>query len=151
MDLNSKPHGVHITHRIVSEFGRNIRIKPASGVFFLRPYSVYKKQNEIVFSDPLVSDGITWRIKVYPNGTGPFKGNYLSLFVEMVKGWELGGSYCYKVILIKPGKESENIEREYVSDFENSICWGYNRFCKIEDIEGQGFWDREHDQIVLKY
>ena len=88
-----------------------------------------------MFSNPLVSDGITWRIKVYPNGTGIYKGMYLSLFVEMVKGWENGGSFCYKVILIKPGKEEDNIEREYVSEFENSICWGYNRFCKIEDIE----------------
>lgn len=62
-----------------------------------------------------------------------------------MKGWHNGGKYCYKVILVKPGKEHENIEKEYISEFENQICWGYNRFCKIEDIENQGFWDREND------
>lgn len=44
----------------------------------------------------------------------------------MVKGWENGGSYSYKVVLVKAGKENQNLEKEYVSDFENSICWGYN-------------------------
>ena len=60
---------------------------------------------------------------------------YLSLFVELVKGWDNGGSFNYKVILVKKGKEEENIEKEYISDFENSICWGYNRFCKLDVIE----------------
>ena len=63
---------------------------------------------------------------MYPNGTGNYNGQYLSLFIEMVKGWENGGSYSYKVVLVKPGKENQNLEKEYVSDFENSICWGYN-------------------------
>ena len=151
IDLNNKKIKKSIDNKIVQNFGKEIALKYATGIFFLKPYSLYRKTNEIVYSEPLVADGITWRIKVYPNGTGIYKGMYLSLFVELVKGWENGGSFCYKVILIKPGKEEENIEREYVSDFENSICWGYNRFCKIEDIENQGFWDEENDQIILKY
>lgn len=96
-------------------------------------------------------DGLIWRVKVYPNGTGSYNGQYLSLFIEMVKGWENGGSYCYKVVLVKPGKESQNLEKEYVSDFENSICWGYNRFCKISDLESEGFWEKEKDEIQIRY
>lgn len=151
IDLNTKKIKKSISNKIVQNFKNQISLKYTTGIFILKPYSLYKKTNEIVYSSPLESDGITWRIKVYPNGTGIYKGMYLSLFVELVKGWEDGGSFCYKVILIKPGKEEENIEREYVSDFENSICWGYNRFCKIEDIERLGFWDEENDQIILKY
>lgn len=75
----------------------------------------------------------------------------MSLFIELVKGWNNGGHYSYKVILVKPGKEEENIEKEYVSEFENQICWGYNRFCKIEDIEKEGFWDKEKDQVIIRY
>ena len=37
------------------------------------------------------------------------------------------------------------MEKEYISDFENSICWGYNRFCKIADLENEGFLDKEKD------
>ena len=88
---------------------------------------------------------MTWRIKVYPNGTGIYNGSYLSLFIELVRGWKDGGSFQYKVILVKPGKEEENISKDYISDFEDSICWGYNRFCKSNSIEEEGFWDKEKD------
>jgi len=52
-----------------------------------------KKRDDIVYSDHLIADGVTWRIKVYPNGTGIYNGTYLSLFIELVKGWKDGGSY----------------------------------------------------------
>jgi tripartite motif-containing protein 37 len=150
-DINSKKFNSSVPKTIVSDFGNSISIKPAVGSFVLKPYSIYKNSNEIVYSDPLIADGITWRIKIYPNGTGAYKNIYLSLFVEMVKGWSQVGSYCYKITLVKPERESENVEREYVSEFENSICWGYNRFIKIEDLENQGFLDREKDQFTLRY
>jgi tripartite motif-containing protein 37 len=150
-DINKKQFVPGIPENLVSDFGSSITLKFATGCFFLKPYSGYRHSNEVVFSEPLVSDGITWRIKIYPNGTGAYKNLYLSVFVEMVKGWEHGGSFCYRITLVKPEKDAENIEREYISEFENSICWGYNRFCKIEDIENQGFWDREKDQIALKF
>lgn len=150
-EINSKKFTTGIPVNLVTDFGSSITLKFAVGIFTLKPYSGYRHSNDPVFSDPLVSDGITWRIKVYPNGTGAYKNLYLSVFVEMVKGWEHGGSFCYRITLLKPERENENIEREYISEFENSICWGYNRFCKIEDIENQGFWDREKDQITLKF
>lgn len=150
-DINSKKFNPSVPKTIVSDFGNSISIRPAVGCFVLKPYSIYKNSNEIVYSDPLIADGITWRIKIYPNGTGAYKNIYLSLFVEMVKGWSQMGSYCYKITLVKPERESENVEREYVSEFENSICWGYNRFIKIEDLENQGFLDREKDQFTLRY
>lgn len=150
-EMNSKKFISSIPKSIVSDFGSSISIKYAIGTFTLKPYSIYKNSNEIVYSDLLVADGITWRIKIYPNGTGAYKNIYLSLFVEMVKGWNQGGSYSYKITLVKIDRETENIEREYISEFENSICWGYNRFIKIEDLENQGFLDKEKDQIVLRY
>lgn len=150
-EINAKKFLSTVPKNIVSDFGNSISIRYAMGSFSLKPYSIYKNSNEIVYSDSLVADGITWRIKIYPNGTGAYKNIYLSLFVEMVKGWNQGGSYCYKIALVKPVNENENVEREYVSEFENSICWGYNRFIKIEDLENQGFLDREKDQITLRY
>lgn len=67
----------------------------------------------------------------------------MSLFIELIKGWTNGGTYCYKVTMHKKNNEKANVVKEYTSDFENGICWGYNRFCKISDIEKDGFWDKE--------
>ena len=45
-----------------------------------------KDTYETVFSDILVSNGLSWKLKVYPNGNGNAKKTYLSVFLEMVKG-----------------------------------------------------------------
>jgi tripartite motif-containing protein 37 len=41
-----------------------------------------------VYSDPplVTKSGLSWRLKVYPNGNGIAKGNYISVFLEMLKG-----------------------------------------------------------------
>lgn len=135
---------------IVSDFASEITIRPASAVFVLKSFSLNRANNEIVFSEPLVGDGVTWRLKLYPNGTGAYKGLYLSIFLEMVGGWS-SGLYNYKIVLVKPSREQQNIERDYSSEFENGICWGYNRFCKLEDLENQGFLDPVTDQLVVKF
>ena len=46
------------------------------------------EENEIVYSDPplVTRSGLSWRLKVYPNGNGIAKGNYISVFLEMLKG-----------------------------------------------------------------
>lgn len=67
-----------------------------------------------------------WRLKIYPNGAGIFKSVYVSVFVELIKGWPKGGQYFYKIVLKNLNENGEDLEKSYVSDFENSVCWGYN-------------------------
>lgn len=73
-ELNSKSHSKQINNSLVNNFASEFSIPYATGTFILKPFSKYiRKQglmNNIVYSEPLISDGITWRIKVYPNGTG---------------------------------------------------------------------------------
>ncbi|MFN9905008.1 MAG: hypothetical protein ACK56F_02635 [bacterium] len=42
----------------------------------------------MLYSEPplVTKSGLTWRLKVYPNGNGIARGNYISVFLEMVKG-----------------------------------------------------------------
>ena len=41
----------------------------------------------MLYSQPLVSSsGLTWRLKVYPNGNGVARDKYLSVFVELTHG-----------------------------------------------------------------
>ena len=60
----------------------------------------------------------------------------MSIFVELVKGCSKGGNYTYKITMEKINQNllGENLEKEYTSDFENSVCWGYNRFYRLEDL-----------------
>lgn len=37
-----------------------------------------------------------------------------------------------------------------MSDFENAVCWGYNRFYRIEDLERDGYLDPLNDTLVLE-
>jgi tripartite motif-containing protein 37 len=39
-----------------------------------------------VYSENLFAYGISWRLKVYPNGNGASEGQHISIFLEMVKG-----------------------------------------------------------------
>lgn len=77
----------------------------------------------------------------------------MSVFVELVKGWPKGGSYSYKITMKKARSGAsplDLLEKEYVSDFENAVCWGYNRFFRIEDLESHGYLDPEEDTLRLE-
>ena len=94
-----------------------------------------RHSHEVIYSDPLIANGHTWRLKVYPNGNGIAKGSYISIFIEMVKGLQEQCKYDYRVEmknLVHPDKE---VSREFASEFEVSECWGYNRFYRIDVLE----------------
>ena len=42
---------------------------------------------------------------------------------------------------INSQSEEGDLVKEYVSLFENQVCWGYNRFYKIDELEENGFLD----------
>ena len=120
--------------------------------YILSPFSVQKERGETAYSEPLLINGITWRLKVYPNGNGSVKGTYMSVFVEMVKGWgNEVGSYEYRVEMINHRDHKKIITREFVSEFESSVSWGYNRFFKQDWLAKEGYLDTEKDQVILKY
>ena len=57
------------------------------GEFIVKNYTDIREDKEIIYSEPLVTSGVSWRLKVYPNGNGQARGNYLSVFLERVKGY----------------------------------------------------------------
>lgn len=73
----------------------------------------------------------------------------MSVFLEMVKGWHQGGIYNYKITMKNIAGRREDLVKEYTSDFEDGLCWGYNRFYRLEDLEEHGYWDSENDSIKL--
>ena len=45
-----------------------------------------KRKADPVYSSHLNCNGIKWRLKVYPDGNGVARSNYLSVFLELVEG-----------------------------------------------------------------
>ena len=123
--------------------------------FVMKPFSSYSK-NEIVYSEPVVINGISWRLKVYPDGNGNgnpmIKGNYLSVFVEMHKGWPgVEGSYEYRIELVNRVDRSKRQPREHVSEFETNTSWGYNKFIKLDQLVKEGYLDLAEDVVEFYF
>ena len=102
----------------------------------------------MIYSEPMIVSGVSWRLKVYPNGNIPVKNVYLSVFVEMYKGWNnWSGTYEYRVELINQKDPNKIISREFISDFETNVSWGYNRFFKLDQLHQEDYWTPEDDQV----
>ena len=150
-ELQDKPVSKFATQAINSEFTSEMIPQYESGVFVIKNYSILKDQAEVIYSDNLISNGITWRLKVYPNGNGVAKGTYLSVFLEMVKGSSESTKYEYRVEMMNFLNPSLCVVREFASEFEQGECWGYNKFYKVNQLEEKGYLDPENDAISLRF
>jgi tripartite motif-containing protein 37 len=65
--------------------------------FYLKTYSKSREASEVIYSDTLNTNGLTWRLKIYPNGNGIAKGNFISVFLEMIKGLQDSSKYECRV------------------------------------------------------
>lgn len=72
----------------------------------------------IVYSDPYISNGIEWRMKIYPRGNGAAKETHLSVFLEMTTAFVNGNKYEYKIELIHQKNVKDSVVREYNSNFD---------------------------------
>lgn len=150
-ELHEKPVENFIGCSVSTDFPSEIIPDYDSAVFTLANFSLLRETSEVVYSDTLKSNGLTWRLKVYPNGNGLVRGNYLSVFLEMLKGLQDSSKYQYRVELVNHRNPKLCVVREFASDFESGECWGYNRFYKIELLEEEGYLDPEHDELVLRF
>lgn len=132
------------------EFNSEVVPKYESGFFELRDFTAAQSGPEVVYSDVLEYNGLMWRLKVYPNGNGVAKGNYLSVFLELLKGYGESAKYDYRVEMINYLDPSQMVIREFASDFETGECWGYNRFFKISLLKEQGYLS-DSDTLAMKF
>ena len=143
-----------------------------SAYFLVKEYKKIISQNsntgsnDVLYSDELKTNGLVWRLKVYPNGNGTIKGEYISVFLELREGLLENSKYFYKIELENihsrnfegQGNNSNNnlinlktnFWKEFSSDFQNGECWGYNKFYRIENLEKDGFID-EGGKLVFKF
>lgn len=116
-------------------------------------FTQLQRKSDPVYSSPLHCNGLCWRLKVYPDGNGVVRGNYLSVFLELSAGYPETSKYEYRVEMIHQATRdsSKNIVREFASDFEVGECWGYNRFFRLDLLASEGYLNETLDTLVLRF
>lgn len=86
MDFNKKPMTNFVTAPVQSDFQSEIVPPYDSATFVLNQFNSLQHKADPVYSPPLNVNGLSWRLKVYPDGNGVVRGNYLSVFLELSAG-----------------------------------------------------------------
>jgi tripartite motif-containing protein 37 len=104
-----------------------------SSTFTIYNFSQFQHKADPIYSPPLNVNGLSWRLKVYPDGNGVVRGNYLSVFLELSAGLSETSKYEYRVEMIHQKSQdlSKSIVREFASDFEVGECWGNFLSCNL--------------------
>ncbi|XP_046998426.1 E3 ubiquitin-protein ligase TRIM37-like [Schistocerca americana] len=151
--VRKKPVASFVTAPVPADFQSEIVPGYDSSTFVMRQFTQLQHKADPVYSSPLHVNGLCWRLKVYPDGNGVVRGNYLSVFLELSAGLPETSKYEYRVEMIHQGSvdASKNIVREFASDFEIGECWGYNRFFRLDLLASEGYLNTENDTLILRF
>lgn len=151
--VNKKPMASFVTAPVPADFISEIVPQYDSSTFTLTNFSQLQLKADPVYSPPLNVNGLSWRLKVYPDGNGVVRGDYLSVFLELSAGLSETSKYEYRVEMIHQQSKDTNksIVREFASDFEVGECWGYNRFFRLDLLANEGYLDTEADTLILRF
>ncbi|XP_054723895.1 uncharacterized protein LOC129234017 [Uloborus diversus] len=152
-EIQSKPMASFVTAAVPADFPSEI-VPPYDGsTFVMHNFSVLQQRADPVYSPPLNVCGLTWRLKVYPDGNGVVRGNYLSVFLELSAGLPETSKYEYRVEMIHQTSRdpSKTVVREFASDFDVGECWGYNRFFRLDLLASEGYLNTERDTLILGF
>ncbi|XP_043281811.1 uncharacterized protein [Venturia canescens] len=151
--IRKKPMTSFVTAPVPADFHSEIVPGYDSATFAMQHFTQLQLKADPVYSAPLHVNGLCWRLKVYPDGNGVVRGNYLSVFLELSAGLPETSKYEYRVEMIHQGSRdtSKNIVREFASDFEIGECWGYNRFFRLDLLATEGYLNTELDTLILRF
>ena len=136
---------------VSADFPSEILPEYHSRTFLIKNFSVLRQNLDPIYSQPLDINGLTWRLKVYPDGNGTVRGMYLSVFLELTNGLNGSSKYEYRIEMIHRSSADvrKNIIREFASDFEVGECWGYNKFFPLNALIAEGYLDS--DMLILRF
>ncbi|XP_068600412.1 E3 ubiquitin-protein ligase TRIM37 [Brachionichthys hirsutus] len=151
--VHRKPMQSFVTTPVPPDFTSELVPAYDSSTFVLVNFSTLRQRADPVYSPPLQTLGLCWRLKVYPDGNGVVRGNYLSVFLELSAGLPETSKYEYRVEMVHQASSdpTKNIIREFASDFEVGECWGYNRFFRLDLLASEGYLNMQTDTLVLRY
>ncbi|ENN73973.1 hypothetical protein YQE_09429, partial [Dendroctonus ponderosae] len=152
-NIRKKPMTSFVTAPVPADFHSEIVPAYSSSTFVMHGFTQLQRKADPVYSTPLHCNGLCWRLKVYPDGNGVVRGNYLSVFLELSAGYPEPSKYEYRVEMIHQTERDsdKNIVREFASDFEVGECWGYNRFFRLDLLASEGYLNVPLDTLVLRF
>ncbi|XP_063721024.1 uncharacterized protein LOC134847739 isoform X2 [Symsagittifera roscoffensis] len=148
-----KPMASFVTAPVPADFTSELVPNYDSATFRISNFNQLQQKADPVYSPPLVVNGLSWRLKVYPDGNGVVRGSYLSVFLELTAGIPETSKYEYRIEMVHHSHpdDSRNVVREFASDFEVGECWGYNRFFRLDLLAIDGFHDLRSDCLTLQF
>ncbi|XP_050344954.1 uncharacterized protein LOC126769959 isoform X2 [Nymphalis io] len=151
--VRRKPMASFVSAPVPADFHSEIVPSYDSSTFPLVGFTQLQHAAAPVYSAPLHVNGLCWRLKVYPDGNGVVRGNYLSVFLELSAGLPETSKYEYRVEMLHQVSRdpSKNIVREFASDFEVGECWGYNRFFRLDLLASEGYLNPDTDTLILRF
>uniref|UniRef100_A0A4W3K4G6 Tripartite motif containing 37 n=1 Tax=Callorhinchus milii TaxID=7868 RepID=A0A4W3K4G6_CALMI len=151
--VHRKPMASFVTTPVPPDFTSELVPAYDFSTFVLANFSTLRQRADPVYSPPLQVSGLCWRLKVYPDGNGVVRGNYLSVFLELSAGLPETSKYEYRVEMVHQASNdpTKNIIREFASDFEVGECWGYNRFFRLDLLASEGYLNMQNDTLVVRY
>ncbi|CAH1184906.1 unnamed protein product [Phyllotreta striolata] len=151
--VRKKPMSSFVTAPVPADFPSEIVPPYDCSTFIVHGFSLLQRKADPIYSTPLHCNGLCWRLKVYPDGNGVVRGNYLSVFLELSAGYPETSKYEYRVEMVHQASvdSTKNIVREFASDFEVGECWGYNRFFRLDVLASEGYLNESMDTLVLKF
>ncbi|EAX95688.1 MATH domain containing protein [Trichomonas vaginalis G3] len=91
-----------------------------------------------IYTPEFKAFGARWRGKLYPNGNGNGAGTHISMFLEVLKGFDRPFQFNYQVKIIHPTQDTV-LERHFVSEFQNLDSWGWNRLASLNVVKNNGY------------
>ncbi|VDK80355.1 unnamed protein product [Dibothriocephalus latus] len=85
-EVHKTPMASLVSAPVPAEFQSEIVPAYDSSTFVMRNFTLLRQRVDPVYSPPLHVGGLSWRLKVYPDGNGVVRGNYLSVFLELSAG-----------------------------------------------------------------
>ncbi|VDD82417.1 unnamed protein product [Mesocestoides corti] len=85
-EVHKTPMASFVSTPVPAEFQSEIVPPYDSSTFVIQNFSLLRQRVDPVYSPPLHVGGLSWRLKVYPDGNGVVRGHYLSVFLELSVG-----------------------------------------------------------------
>lgn len=151
--IHRKPMASFVTAPVPPDFCSELVPGYESDTFTLLKFSQLRQRADPVYSNSLNISGFSWRLKIYPDGNGVVRGNYLSVFLELSAGITETSKYEYRIEMVHlaSGDPTKNIVREFASEFDVGECWGYNRFFRLDMLAHEGYLEPVSDTLMLKF
>lgn len=91
-----------------------------------------------IYTPEFKAYGAKWRGKLYPQGNCNGSNTHISMFLEVLRGFDRPFKFNYQVSIIHPSKDVV-LERHFVSEFQNLDSWGWNRLALLDTVTKEGF------------